>query len=298
MKNIKLILALLVSLVVTACGGGGDPGVGSTNTPLYIDANNRQAVAATAIRTASGSTFELFNPENFSTTIYDAFQLGNITPQCNNNGEVASINTITRAGTIVYTNCTFLGKTFNGTVYLSNVSVSINPDILLATLTFNNFNITSSSGTTTLTGDYDMTATGLNTTYPLSFRANGNGAKLTLTKSGQSDVISNFNFFTLAASSFTTTYTSNFTLASSSLGGLITHQNITGSPYEKSSPNLRPSLGGAYVVGQYPTELRITVLSNENTPPLLNQVRVERSIDGGSSFPFFTDYGWSDFLPL
>jgi hypothetical protein len=298
MKNIKVILALLVSLVVTACGGGGgDSGVGSANTPMYIDANNRQAVAATAIRTASGSTFELFNPDNFATTIYDELQLGNITPQCNNNGEVASINTITRAGTIVYTNCTFLGKTFNGTVYLSNVSVSISPDILLATLTFNNFNITNISGTTTLTGDYDMTATGLNTSYPLSFRANGNGASLALTKNGQTDVITNFNFFTLAASSLTTTYSSNFTLASSSLGGLITHQNIAGSPYEKSSRNLRPSLGAAYVVGQYPTELRVTVLSNENTPPLLNQVKVERSIDGGSSF-LVTDYGWSDFLPL
>lgn len=298
MKNIKLVLALLVSLGVSACGGGGGNGLGSANTPLYIDANNRQTVAATAIRIATGSTFELFNPENFATTIYDAFQLGNITSQCSNNGEVASVDTLTRTGTIDYTNCTFFGKTFNGTVHLSNISVNLNPDILLATLTFNNFSITTSSGTTTLTGDYDMTATGLNTSYPLSFRAKSNGARLALTKNGQTDVITNFNFFALAVSSFTTTYTSDFTLASSSLGGLITHQNIIGSPYEKNSPNLRPSLGAAYVVGQYPTELRITVLSNENTLPLLNQVRVDRSIDGGNTFPVFTEYGWSDLLPL
>ena len=304
MKNTKLILALLTSLVVTACGGSGDSDVGSTNTPLYFDASNDQAVSATAIRTASGTTFEIFNPDNFATDVYDAlFPLVVKNIPCINSGGNIAADLTTPTGTMVYSNCVISatsGKILNGTAYVHNALLDTNIDRVTATISFNNLKITIGGITTNLTGSYDLTADGLNNTFTPKFSAretpfpNGFPVKLIITNtSGQQEVLSNFNFYVDVISNSTTTYTSDFKLASDSLGGLITHQSIAGFPYEKSSPNLRPSLGKTYILGQTPTELRITVFGNENSPPAASQVKVDRSVDSGFSYSFTNYYSWS-----
>ncbi len=305
MRNIKLVLALLVSLGVAACGGGGDSGVGNSRTPLYIDSTNVQSATSTAVKTAIGTTFEVFNPSNFATDIYDALSplVAKNIPCTNNGGNVAADLT-TPTGTLIYSNCVIsatTGKTLNGTVYVYNALLDTNIDRVTATLSFNNLKITL-GGTTNLTGSYDLTADGLNNNIFIpKYRAketilpnNIFPEKLILTNSaGQQEALSNFNFHVDVISNSTTTYTSNFNLASDSLGGSITHQNIAGFPYEKSSPNLKPNLGKAYIFGQNPTELRVTVFGNENSLPVASQVKVDRSIDSGFSYSFTSDYSWS-----
>lgn len=304
MKNIKLILVLLASIVASACGGGGGTGVGSPNAPLYIDSANMQAVTAAAMKTASGTNFESFNPENFATDIYDALSplVAKNIPCTNNGGNVAADLT-NPTGTMVYSNCVISaasGKILNGTVYVYNALLDTNIDRVTATLNFNNLQVTVGSVTTTLTGSYDLMADGLGNLFTPKFRAkettfpNSFPEKLVLTNNaGQQEVLSNFNFYVDVISNSTTTYSSDFKLASDSLGGSIVHQSIAGFPYEKSSPNKKPGLGRVLVLGQNPTELRITVQGHENSTPLPSQVKVERSIDGGFSYPFTNYYPWS-----
>lgn len=294
MKNIKLVLALLVSLAVTACGGGGsDSGLGSSNIPLVINSNNEQAVTATALRVASGSTFELFNPDNFATAIYDALGAGYSNKPCDGNIGTEVVD-ITGTGTMVYTNCTFSGKTFDGTVYLSGITLNINSDTLSSTLLFNNLTVTTNLNSAKLTGDYDLTASGLGTTYPFIFTANGiGGAKLTLTKnSGQTEVITDFNFVTHVNSQFTATYASDFILTSSSLGGSFRHLHNPAFLYETNSATLNPHpfSGEAHITGQTPTQLYITVTGNGSINR--DEVIVDRSINGST---FTTYYMWADF---
>jgi hypothetical protein len=301
MKNFKLVLALLVSLGVAACGGGGDSSVSSSNVPLYIDSTNVQTVAATAIRTASGSTFELFNPDNFATEIYDAlfYNAPRTIPCISGNG---SIDLTSTTGIITYNNCvisTTPVKTLNGSVHVYNSSLDSLTGGVLATLSFNSLSVSNGSVTRTLNGNYDLTADGENTPTP-KLRAkettfpNGFPEKLILTNNaGQQEILSSFNFYVDVISNSTTTYTSKFKLASDDLGGSITHQSALGFPYERSSPNAKPGLGKAYVFGQNPTELGITVFGNENSLPQASQVQVDRSIDNGFWYPFTSYYPWS-----
>jgi hypothetical protein len=302
MKNIKLISALLLGLVVAGCGGG-NPGVSSANIPLYIDSTNVQAATATAIKIASGQTFEVFNPDNFATDIYDALTASQV-PACINGAGNITIDLTTSTGTMVYNNCDIAAtplKTLHGTVYIYNASFNQNTDKIVATLAFNNLKVTISGVTTTLSGSYDLTADGLKFSFSPKFGAkestllSGFPERLVLTNNaGQQEILSAFNFNVSVVSSSTTTYTSDFKLSSDKLGGSLTHFSIAGSPYEKSFPNLKPGLGRADILGQSPTELRIMVQGHENSLPAATQVKVDRSIDNGFTYPFISYYAWSD----
>lgn len=297
MKNIKFVLALFASVVVTACGGGGSSGLSSSNIPLYIGSNNMQAITATAIKTASGTTFDLFNPDNFATDIYDALLAGAVinTP-CANNGSNVAVDLTTNTGTMVYSNCVIAGNTFNGTVYLHNSTLDTNTDTLSSSLTFNSLTVNTGSGFVTLTGGYNLTATGLGTTYPFTFGANG--ITLTLTSnSGGTEVISNFDFVTNVATALTSTYKSDFNLASSILDGSFSHQSDASLPYEINSATISPYpySGDAVILGANQTQLRVSVIGNGNIG--LDQIQVDRSIDGGNNYLFAVDYTWAQLYP-
>lgn len=297
MKNIKLFLALLISLAITACGGGGGSGPTSLKTPLNIDLTNMRAITATAIKTASGTTFEFFNPDTFATVIYAAkITGGDYSTQCDNFTGTLAVTINSTPNTIVYTDCTLAGKKFNGSVLLNNPTLDNINDVLISTITFNNLTVTMGLNTVTLSGGYKLTANGLKTTFPRSFRANGVGAELTITSgTGQTEVISSFDFITNILTLFTTTYTSDFTLASSSLGGSFRHLSKVAFPFEKNSAiaSPYPFTGDADIFGANPTQLRVSVKGNSIALPDL--IQVDLSTDGIQFFT--TPYKWAELYP-
>jgi hypothetical protein len=236
----------------------------------------------------------LFNPDNFTTPIYDALNLGGYKiSSCTTSGtEEVNISTTTGTGTIVYTNCINPGKTFHGTVHLTNPSLNNSLTLLTTSVTFSNLNVTTSLGTFTLSGGYNLTATNPNSFTP-SFRANGIGAELTIKNgSGQTEIISDFDFTYNFVTSTTTTYASDFTLASSKLGGSFRHLYSVAIPYEKNSGTTSPFpySGDAIIQGLNPTKLKVSVVGNG----IIRQdlIQVDRSNDG-INYPDLGDYTWA-----
>lgn len=283
MKHIKLILVTLLGIAASACGGGG--GSTTLSVTLPITTGNAQAITAAALKVATGSTFDIFNPTNYAIAIIDELNLTpNTSPLCI---DPTSMVTNTQIDTITFTNCTTrYGKTINGTVLLSHISAiyntnTPNPDTLSATVTFN-LDITPTAAPsiiTKLTGGYNLNAWEMNllTLLPITnVIATATGGSLTFTSNGQTEVISGIDFRNDIFSGSSITNPNSFTFSSSNLGGAFTYTQGT-LPFSTTFGSLYPHSGGAVITGANltrlgvdvaPTQVTVDLIANGNTTTL------------------------------
>ncbi len=291
MKTIKLVLLALLSITVSACGGGGgnNLGISAPTAPIIInttDATQIKNITAAALSTAMGSTFDAFNPTNLSNVIINSFNTGVTNTSCAVGSMDITIDVFFGTGTIKYNDCLdSFGNTFNGTVSLANMvfSQNPNPDSFSASVTFNDITVTGPS-TVTLSGGYEINATGLNFP-PKIISATGTNAHLKLISNGQANEIYDFNFYSEISPGFLTTDTHIFTLASSALGGSILYATSNLIPFETFSASTHPSTGEATIMGGDPSQLLLSAS--------LTQVQVSTSTTGGTFVPF-TAYTWAE----
>ncbi len=288
MKNIKFVLALLVSLVVTACGGGGDAGLGNSapSTPLDITAKNALTVTAATLNTMSGSTVSAFTPDDFLKAL-------NNVPCLNIGGSVNYFPSTATSGTLRFSNCGFVAnKSYNGTVAFSNLSANPNissPTDASVTMSFDLTVNRNGFSPLYLLGDFHLSATGLFPAPTTITTTTGTSLKLS---SNIIEVISNFAFVNELDSIYSKD-TNIFSLASSLLGGKISCQTTTPFVTNIASSRRFPYTGVAIVTGAFNSnKLRITILGDETST---NQVQVE--LDTGLGYGSPVNYTWAQLFP-
>jgi|CXWL01.1.fsa_nt_gi hypothetical protein len=301
MKNIKLILALLVSLAVTACGGGGgDGGLGNSvpTTPLLItsDATQLQKITTAALNTTSGSAINIFSPSDF----LDA--LNAINPSCANGGTVEHFASGSASGTIDFFDCSYtVGKSLRGTVSYSFLTTTplnnfFNPDDLSAKLNFNLTVTRTGFPITTLVGDYNLGVTGLNSSTTTKTSSSSAGASLKVSNN-LTEVISNFSFQNVSLFSSSESGNNYFTLASSYLGGVINYDTITPFVTNTTLSHRFPSTGSALITSTASSsELLVTIMGDEYSPSP-NQIKIEFRTSPSSIYNPPVFYAWTYLFP-
>ncbi|NOU01022.1 MAG: hypothetical protein HOO95_05545 [Gallionella sp.] len=301
MKNIKLVLALLVSLVVSACGGGGggnDLGSSAPTTPLNISATNQLDITRAALNyTIAGSAIDVFSTN-------DLLDVLNNTPCVNTatGGNIiftpATLTNFT-SGTIIFFDCTLAsGRTFNGRLTFNNLTTApsnnfTNPDSLSIRFGFDSLTVTKARQITLL-GDYVLSINGLNTFTVTTTITSPTGTSLKL-NSNISETLSNFSFVSRVTNpGISATENNSFTLASSVLGGQIICKTTTPFTTDISLNRSFPSTGVAIITSTLNlNQLQIDVLGDEiNT---VNPVQVK--LDTGNGFGSPTPYTWSALFP-
>lgn len=295
MKTIKLALVLLFSAIISACGGGGDSGLGNSapTTPLDITVTNHKAITVAALNYAiSGSAMGAFSTSDFLKALNETLCAGGgnliFTPN--------SFLNFT-AGTLTFFNCSdAAGKNFNGTVTFSNFTTSpantlSNPDTVSARLNFDSLIVTQTSPITLL-GEYSLNAAGLNTLSATTTMISPVGTSLKL-NSNITETISNFNMSNVLNTGINASDNNDFTLASSSLGGQVSGDTTT--PFVISSNKIFPNSGVLIITSTLNSnQLRVTALGDETAS---SQVKVELSTNGGSIYNAPVLYTWADLFP-
>lgn len=181
----------------------------------------------------------------------------------NDNDGNANISTGDTA-TLVFTNCVEAGATMNGSVGLTNVSVTGDPNMATGTLslgstfTLNNFSVVDGADTFTTNGAFNLTISldqaHVNATTAISGTSLGivrNGVNLTLTdfSATLTDNLSTDAF----------TYQSKGTVNSSRLNGAVTFDTLT--PFHGTGSDF-PSGGVFKAVGANGTSVTLTTVDN------------------------------------
>lgn len=302
MKNIKLVLAVLVSVVLTACGGGGGSGLGNSvpTTPLLItsDTIQMQKITTAALNTTSGSAINLFSPSDF----LDA--LNAISTPCANSANGGSVNhfpSSATTGTINFFDCSYVaGKTLRGSVTYSNLSTPsgniFNPDSLSANLNLNLTVTRTGFPITTLVGDYNLGVTGLNGFTITKNSTSPTGASLKVSNN-LTELISSFTFQNVLLVSSSVSDNNYFTLASSYLGGIINYDTITPFVTNTALSHRFPSTGSALITSAASSsELLVTIMGDERYSST-NQIKVEFRASPGSSYNPPVFFAWAYLFP-
>jgi len=280
-------------------------------TPVTITAANAPTVAATSIDTAFGTT--KMSPigvqiDSDSTAIsakaigeqlahigVDALQqlaaandapaivVGAVTSQaCAVSGTISVNETSPTSGTLTYTDCSYAaGSKIAGTITLTGKGTTptggTTGDLTL------DLTITSTADTIIFKGDmsiaYDSTASAV-------------------TIKGKSLVVSSTVNGSRALQNYTISRASNgdssltFDYASTMAGGTATFTTTT--PFHTNTGAKYPSAGVATVKGASSTQLKITVLGDENAAAT-SQVQLEVSSDGGTTYAAPTQVTWASF---
>lgn len=293
MKIIQSTLVLLYSVILSACGGGGDSGLGNSvpTTPLNITATNQQAVTAAVLNTTSGAAIDAFTVDDFLNALNGNACAG---------GSANLFPTSATAGTITFFGCSYqAGKSFNGTVKYSGLVTSpadniFNPDTVTAKLNFDLTVTRTLNAPFALLGDYNFSTNGLNT---LSITTSATAPSSLKVSSNITEAISNFSFQKTALSSSSTSIDNFFTLASSYLGGVINFDTTTAFLTNDALNRAFPSTGVAIVTSTANlNQLRITILGDESSP-VSSQVKIELSQNSGLTYNPPIYYAWADLFP-
>jgi hypothetical protein len=302
MKNINLLLSILTSLAVTACGGGGggsNLGSSAPTTPLNISATNQLDITRAALNYAiAGSAIDVF-------TTNDLLDVLNNTP-CANSASGGSMlfipTTLTNvtSGSINFSNCTHSsGRNFNGRLTFSNLTTSpsnnlIKPDSISIRFGFESFTVTKTFPTT-LFGDYVLNTTGLNTFTTTTIITSPAGTSLKL-NSNITETLSNFSFVSNVTNpGISAAENNSFTLASSVLGGQIICTTTTPFSTDISLNRAFPNAGVATLTSTLnQNKLQIDVLGDETNT--VNPVQVKLDT-GNGIFGSPTPYTWSALFP-
>jgi hypothetical protein len=302
MKNINLFLAILISLVVTACGGGGGNNLGSSapTTPLNISATNQLDITRAALNYAiAGSPIDVF-------TTKDLLDVLSNTP-CTNSAAGGNMlfipTTLTNftSGTISFFNCTLAsGRNFNGRLSFSSLTTTppsnpinlINPDSISIRLGLDSLTVTKTRPITLL-GDYNLNIAGLNTYLVTTTITSPVGTSLRVSSS-ITETISNLNNSNALNFGISSTDNNSFTLASSVLGGQISC--TTSTPFFTNI--------GLGKIFPYPGVLIITSTLNSNQLRITasgdfpsSLVQVELSTNGGGAYNPQVTYTWAELFP-
>jgi hypothetical protein len=307
-------LALTVSLLFTACGGGSDGGgpelLPAPTTPVTISAANGAQVAAGALEIAMGGVaFPMFGggviaadgapaPRILSRMASDAqarvsrassaLVTGAVQSQpCMVSGSVTISDTPT-AISITYNQCSdFEGQVLNGTMSMTDFAQTGDGVSGSASGTYS-LNVTMTDPATTLRMlggmRFEETWTPTSTTSQLS------GSYLGVSDGVTTEVLSNFSLSeTVDETTGLTTSSSSFTLASTALGGVVTVATPT--PFQ-SYPFYSPHAGVLVVTGGGGARVRLTVLGNDAaTSP---QVQIEIDADANGVYETVLYRDWLD----
>lgn len=310
MKIIPSLFMAAISVLVTSCGGGGSSSVGiAPNIDLQFNPSNMKAVTATALKATVGSTYDYFNPAWLANTIANALDNGTTSKNCVNGGTIDFINldplNSLDSGSVVYNNCVGLpdlpsvpnlpkltsttNKTFNGTLYLSNLSVP-GPkaaDSMSTTVHFNNLKITGTGIDVSLSGGYNHLSL-LNTPTGITTEAlSGAITNLVITSGGKADVLSGFGFQTTSFVGSTSNNPHSLRFASTALGGAFDY--ATQNPFMTTSTSRYPN-AGIVILSAGISKLRITIQSDEKT--LVDNVKAE--LDSGIGYGTPVYYTWAN----
>lgn len=312
MRTTHSVLAILFSVTVAACGGGGG-GDASSGTPaplaaVTLTAGNELSVTGAAFDTAAGVTdFGSLLPVGVQTSTEAPKQrvLSRLTASVvqkmaeqkaapasvtgavtieNCNGQNANAGTMqidtlggTTAARVTFSNCNFgTGEVINGNMSFSGMAQTSSSAAGTASI---ELTITETGfPTVTISGGFGFTYAFTTPTELVTL----SGTHLTFTQGARSQGIFDFRFET-SLNITTNVYTdsSRFTLSSSEIGGSFTVETAT--PFVTNVPAWFPHSGVAHISGAGSTRLRVTVLGNE-TEAANNQVKIERSTDGGATY--------------
>jgi hypothetical protein len=310
--------ALLVAITLLACGGdggGGDgrPSLSAPTTPISINAANADAIAAAAVAAAAGQTLtgaaDMAIGAKVEADGSSAQQVvGRITSQTlrrvvaansapSVTGAVQSepclvSGTVTFSGSetsfsAVFAQCSDSeGEVANGRIEVTNVSSTGDQYAGSASATvWMDLSLTTSGATTRIVGDFTAEASWTSTTE--SSRLHGNS--LGYTDGVTTEVLSNFDMSVSIDTSLASA-SSDFTLASTALGGAVTVDTqtaIQGYTYGE-----HPYAGVVVVSGSGGTKVRVTILGDETEAA--PHVRVEVDADGNGTFETTYELSWSE----
>lgn len=281
----KLTISTLLSFGLVACGGGSSdtngPPPTSTST-VAINATNAPTVTSTTINSPatvmgssglSGSPLAVntLSPRLLSRFTLDAksqtlklLSTPRIAPalvETTNCLISGTKTTDTDLGgtsiTITFNNCSdTAGEVVNGTMSLTNITGSATS--FSATSSVDLVITTTGNPTVRLVGTYTFATTTTSTENSVTMT----GASYSIIIGSNVTTLSNFSFtesYTIATDLYTST--SNYTLASTELGGSVTVTTID--PMQQYGIRLHPFAGQYLVTGANNSKLRVTILGDE-----------------------------------
>lgn len=305
-------LALTVSLLFTACGGGSDGGgpelLPAPTAPVTISAANGAQVAAGALEIAMGGVaFPMFGggliaadgaptPRILGRMASDAqarvsrassaLVTGAAQSQpCMVSGSITISDTPT-AISITYNQCSdYEGQVLNGTMSMTDFAQTGDGVTGSASGTYS-LNVTMTDPATTLRMlggmRFEETWTPTSTTSRLS------GSYLGVSDGVTTEVLSNFSISeTLDEATGLTRSSSSFTLASTALGGVVTVATPT--PFE-SYPFYAPHAGVLVVTGGGGAGVRLTVLGSDAAASPQVQIEIDADANGVYETVLYRDW--------
>jgi len=306
-RKYSLLCTVILSLGLSACGGGGSSGGSTAQVAVTITPTNTTQVAGAAIDSALGGsslpiglqTTVSTSGQALATTGKTLAQIGQraaqlamsggqsiasgltATQSCTLSGTASSIIG-TSSGTVTYINCSYVaGETLNGTISISNVVstaslVSMDMAYSLTITTASPANTSTASGDMRIAMDnaFNLTMSGSNLSMSNTNAALGNFS------------LQNYSMSFDSAGNFTSL---TYTFYSSVIGGTAVFTMTTPFTY---GAGIFPSAGAATVTGAGGSRLRITVLGDENAA-VGSQVKLELSSDGGATYGTPTYVTWA-----
>lgn len=281
----KFTISILLSFGLAACGGGSSETVGpppTSTSAVAINATNAPTVASTAIQnpanvmagsSLSGSPLAVntLSPRMLSRFALDAkpqtlrlLSAPRVSPALveTTNCLISGSKTIDAAtdGTsiaITFNNCSdTTGQVVNGSMSLTNIVISATS--FSATSSIDLTITTTGYPTVSFVGTYNFATTDTATESTLSLT----GSSYSITVGSNVTTLSNFSFtetYTLATDLYSST--SNYTLASTELGGSVTVTTID--PIQQYGSRLYPFAGQYTVTGANNSKIRVTILGDE-----------------------------------
>ena len=313
---LNLTITTLLAVGLIACGGDGGGSPAAPNapvapaTPVAITSTNAPIVASAVVSgsttfagTSVPSTSPLVSPAaspmlgrfNANATKQAQNILSNpqfgptfvrTTPCLVSGSETLDVADDGSSITVTYNNCSdTVGEVFNGTIALTNITRT--PTVFSATSRIDLSVAVTGRPTVRYVGTYNFSTTNTST-----------GSTTTITGSSFSIIIGS-NVTTLSNFSFAETYTtasdlysitSNYTLASTVLGGSVTVTTV--SPIQQYGYRIYPFAGQFVVTGANNTKIRVTILGDETN--IGNDVRIEIDANGDNTYEITILRDWSD----
>ena len=319
--NFTITALLAVGLV--ACGGGGSsapaaPTPVAPTTPIAVTTTNAPAVAATAISgvtNVSLSSGSLIAADTTVATVPPR-TLGRISVAAAKRAQEFLSGPQGVTGVVQTTNCAVSGSvTINAADNGTSVSITFNNcsdyagEVMNGTLSISNITDNGSQFTGTFSINLTFTASGYPTvrivggySISMSYTVDGldNIATYTATFAGTSfSVIEGSNVTTLSSFSFSESYvastglytfTANYTLAATEIGGSVTVETTV--PFQQYGYRNYPFAGQLVATGTGNSKVRVTILGDETHA--LEDVQIEVDADGINGYEMTILKDWNE----